>query len=213
MGTALLEYRCREQLEFGGNPRCPRAADAVTASNVVGPKSQDIFNRALVAQLPGLRRYATALCGGTALADDLVQDCIERALRQSDQLREPERMAGWLRSILHNRFMDELRRTKRRGIEEDITALSDDTRLSIDPGEPASYREFVAAVNALTLEHRQILLLVGLEGLSYREVSEELQIPLGTVMSRLARARDRLRHSLETGVPSTAMPDGRGMPQ
>ena len=68
------------------------------------------FSEALVAHLPGLRRYAVSLIGNTALADDLVQDCVERALRQSSQLRELPRIAGWLRRILHNLYIDEIRR-------------------------------------------------------------------------------------------------------
>src|SRR4051812_16489444 len=77
------------------------------------------FADALVAQLPGLRRYAVALTGNAALADDLVQDCIERALGQKAQLRESERLAAWLRRILHNLYIDKIRRDKRRGRESD----------------------------------------------------------------------------------------------
>src|SRR5580765_2284918 len=89
------------------------------------------FNDALIAQLPALRRYAAALSGNVVVGDDLVQDCLERALRQSDQLRDPKKIAGWLRSILHNLFMDELRRRRSRGIEEDIAALTDNFALSV----------------------------------------------------------------------------------
>ena len=157
------------------------------------------FNEALIAQLPALRRYAAALSGSVVLGDDLVQDCLERALRQSDQLRDPKRIAGWLRSILHNLFMDELRRRRSRGIEEDIVALTDDFALSVPATDRAEFQEFAAAMDTLGTEHRQILLLVGLEGLSYREIADELRIPIGTAMSRLARARARLRQALENG--------------
>jgi RNA polymerase sigma-70 factor (ECF subfamily) len=155
------------------------------------------FAEALIAHLPALRRYAMALTGNAAGADDLVQDCIERALRQYEDLRDRQRIAGWLRSILHNLYIDELRRRRSRGVEEDIANLIDDGALSVPAGDPGSYRDFVAAMNTISVEHRQILLLVGLEGLNYREISEELKIPLGTVMSRLARARERLRAALE----------------
>jgi RNA polymerase sigma-70 factor (ECF subfamily) len=90
-------------------------------------------------------------------------------------------------------------------VEEDITNLIDDGALSVPAGDPGSFRDFVAAMNAISVEHRQILLLVGLEGLNYREISEELKIPLGTVMSRLARARERLRAALE--APGTMPPN------
>jgi RNA polymerase sigma-70 factor (ECF subfamily) len=155
------------------------------------------FADALIAQLPALRRYATALVGQAAAADDLVQDCIERALRQRDQLRDGQRLGGWLRSILYNLFVDDLRRRRGRGIEEDITSLADDCVLSVAADDRSEHSGFVAAMATLSAEHRQILLLVGLEGMNYREIAEELKVPIGTVMSRLARARERLRHALD----------------
>lgn len=161
------------------------------------PRAQ--FNEALIAQLPALRRYAAALSGGVAAGDDLVQDCLERALKQSDQLRDQRKIASWLRSILHNLFMDELRRRRSRGIEEDIAELTNDFALSVPAADRAEFHEFAAAMDIVGHEHRQILLLVGLEGLSYREIADELHLPMGTVMSRLARARARLRHVLENG--------------
>ena len=156
------------------------------------------FSDALVAQLPGLRRYAMALVGNAALADDLVQDCIERALGQEAQLRESERLAGWLRRILHNLYIDKIRRDRRRGREHDITELADHLELSTPAPDNSAVREFIHAVNRLSLEHRQILLLVSVEELSYREIADELEIPLGTVMSRLARARERLRGLMQS---------------
>jgi RNA polymerase sigma-70 factor (ECF subfamily) len=158
------------------------------------------FADALIAQLPALRRYAAALSGSMSIGDDLVQDCLERALRQSDRLREQEKIGGWLRSILHNLYIDELRRKRHRGIEEDITEMADNFAISVPPADRAPYYEFTAAMKSLTAEHRQILLLVGLEGMNYKEIAENLTIPIGTVMSRLARARERLRQALEHGV-------------
>jgi RNA polymerase sigma-70 factor (ECF subfamily) len=156
------------------------------------------FADALVAQLPGLRRYAMALVGNAALADDLVQDCIERALGQEAQLREVERLAGWLRRILYHLYIDEIRRNRRRGREQDINELADNLELSAPAPDNSAMKEFAQAVNRLSAEHRQILLLVSVEELSYRQIAEELEIPLGTVMSRLARARERLRELMQT---------------
>jgi len=153
-----------------------------------------------VAQLPGLRRYAMALAGNAARADDLVQDCIERALGQEAQLREAMRIAGWLRRILYHLYIDEIRRSKRRGREQDITELADRLELSAPAPDNSAMGEFIHAVNRLSVEHRQILLLVSVEELSYREIAEELDVPLGTVMSRLARARERLRDMLQEGT-------------
>jgi len=164
-------------------------------STAVSPSST--FADALVAQLPALRRYAVALASNVALADDLVQDCIEKALAQESQLRDLERLAGWLRRILHNLYIDEMRRGKRRGRERDIAELADHLELSEPAPDNSAKLEFVHAVNRLSMEHRQVLLLVSVEELSYREIADELEIPLGTVMSRLARARERLRSVLQ----------------
>lgn len=173
--------------------------------------SRNKFSDALLAQLPNLRRYATALVGNPTLADDLVQDTIERALRQMEQLSDIQRLGGWLRRILHNLYIDELRR--HRSKEQDISELVDHLELSTPPLDRTAILDFVKAINTLSLEHRQILLLVGLQELSYREVSDELDIPIGTVMSRLARARDRLRNAIETDAslhthPSSAEAEG-----
>ena len=165
------------------------------SSTVVSPSSA--FTDALVAQLPALRRYAVGLVSNVALADDLVQDCIEKALGQESQLRELERLGGWLRHILHNLYIDEIRRGKRRGRERDITELADHLELSEPAPDNSAKMEFVHALNRLSVEHRQILLLVSVEELSYREIADELEIPQGTVMSRLARARERLRSVLQ----------------
>ncbi len=158
------------------------------------------FVTALVAQLPGLRRYAVALAGNAAFADDLVQDSIERALRQSAQLRDLQRVSAWLRRILHNLYIDEIRRGRGRGKQQDITELADHPELSVPATDNTGMRDFMRAMNALSAEHRQILFLVGVEGLNYREIANELSIPIGTVMSRLARARERLRGMMKDGL-------------
>ncbi len=162
--------------------------------------SHEEFVSALVMQLPNLRRYAVALVGNAALADDLVQDSMERALRQSAQLRALGQLPAWLRRILHNLYVDEVRRGKSRGPQHDVEDYADHRELSVPPVDGATTRDFFRAMDALSFEHRQILLLVGLEDLSYREISEELRVPLGTVMSRLARARERLRSLMESGA-------------
>src|SRR5690348_2546571 len=114
---------------------CGRAADR---GAVLSRDTQGQFNRALIAQLPGLRRYAAALAGSVAAGDDLVQDCLERALRQAERLRDAQKLAPWLRSILHNLYIDELRRKRSRGIEEDITDLADNFAISVPPADGRS---------------------------------------------------------------------------
>jgi RNA polymerase sigma-70 factor (ECF subfamily) len=157
---------------------------------------QDPFVAALTAQLPALRRYATALMGNATAADDLVQDCIERALRQENSLQDPARIGGWLRSILHNLHVDALRRQRRQGMRVDLTDVDNSLAVTAPARDHAAVLDFDRAMQTLSVEHRQILLLVGLEGLNYREAAAELEIPIGTVMSRLARARERLRQAL-----------------
>ena len=179
-----------------------RAASLATrnllnAQAVADTDPQKRFGQDLIAQLPALRRYTVALAGSVTVAEDLVQDCIERALRQSHQLRDHSRLGAWLRSIAYNLYIDERRRARTRGIEEDVDDLANDPKLSTGGADVAEASAFVRAMRKLTPEHRQILLLVGLDGMNYREIAAELQIPIGTVMSRLARARERLRATLE----------------
>lgn len=158
-------------------------------------KQPDALTGALLAQVPGLRRYAAALVGNAADADDLVQDCIERALSRQDALREPHSLGRWLRTILHNLHVTKLRRRGASSLP--IEDFAEDVALSVPPEDRDQIRDLVRALAALSVEHRQVLLLISLEGQSYREVAEILDIPIGTVMSRLARARERLRSLLE----------------
>lgn len=161
----------------------------------------------MIAHLPALRRYAMALCGNASLADDLVQDGIERALTRAPSLREPERLGPWLRSIVHNLFVDELRRRRTRGVAVDMETVANDLAMSTAPADLSATRDLARAMARLSIEHRQVLVLVGVEQLSYRQIADELAVPLGTVMSRLARARAALRAALEPARhdPPTAM--------
>jgi RNA polymerase sigma-70 factor, ECF subfamily len=180
-------------------------AFAADGAKVSGEADEPI-EKALIAHLPGLRRYATALTGSASAADDLVQDCIERALRRWATLQDRQRLAAWLRSILHNLYLDEKRRGRSRGIGVDLTEMDNDLALSALPEDRTVATDLMRAMSRLSAEHRQILLLVGLEGLSYREIADELAIEIGTVMSRLARARDRLRQIMEEGENRRVLP-------
>ena len=173
----------------------------------MSPRISQPFAAQLIAHLPGLRRYAMAICGNPELADDLVQDGIERALSRAPSLREPERLGAWLRSIVHNLFVDELRRRRVRGVPVDVANMENDLALStVPPDYHLTRNEIAKAMSGLSIEHRQILVLVGVEELTYQEVAEELGVPLGTVMSRLARARAALRAALEP--KARALPAG-----
>jgi RNA polymerase sigma-70 factor (ECF subfamily) len=155
----------------------------------------------LAEALPRLRRYAIALVGDVSTADDLVQDCIERAWKNRGAIKDERAIFAWLRAILHNVNIDRVRLRRRRPEEaEGLDAVSETLSNGAAGDELALSMDFVRAMNRLTIEHRQVLLLIGLESLSYREVADELGVPIGTVMSRLARAREQLRALLEEGA-------------
>ncbi|HZT49712.1 MAG TPA: sigma-70 family RNA polymerase sigma factor [Hyphomicrobiaceae bacterium] len=146
---------------------------------------------AVAAEIPRLRRYARALVGDNGEADDLIQDTLERAIARLDQWRDGDSPRKWLFSILHNLHVDSLRRKSRRPPHVGLDSLG--IEQSAPPADGASGRDIDRALQLLSGEQRQVLLLVGLEGLSYAETAEVLDIPVGTVMSRLARGRGRLR--------------------
>jgi RNA polymerase sigma-70 factor, ECF subfamily len=146
---------------------------------------------AVAAELPRLRRYARALLGDDGEADDLIQDTLERGLARLQQWRDGESPRKWLFSILHNLHVDGLRRKSRRPPHVGLESLGVDQ--SAPAADGASGRDLDRALQLLTGEQRQVVLLIGLEGLSYAETAEVLDIPVGTVMSRLARGRERLR--------------------
>ena len=157
----------------------------------------DAFSAAVLAALPRLRRYAIALLRDVNMADDLVQDCVERALKNRAALVDPNHISGWLSSILHNLYLDSLRRKRRRGAHIELDDSLNLIELSVLPADRGIAKDLVEAMSDLSFEHRQILLLIGLEGHSYRDVANQLGIPIGTVMSRLARARTQLRSRLD----------------
>jgi RNA polymerase sigma factor (sigma-70 family) len=143
--------------------------------------------------IPSLRRYARALAKDRAVADDLVQDCLERAVSRWHQRRADGDARTWLFSILHNLAISRFRQTVFRGKH---LPLDDADEAAL--GRPASqedqlkYSEVLDKVSQLPEEQRSVLLLVAVEDLSYVEAARVLDIPIGTVMSRLSRARERL---------------------
>lgn len=148
-------------------------------------------SRAILSVTPHLRRYARALLGDRAAADDLVQDTLERAWSRLSQWRAGTDMRAWLFGIMHNLRIDQLRRPT-------LPTHSLDEEDSDMPTRPtqADYlevRDIAWALNQLPEEQRKVLLLVALEEMSYTEIAAMLEIPPGTVMSRLARGREKLR--------------------
>ena len=146
----------------------------------------------IVPYIPNLRRYARALVGDRDGADDLVQDTLERAVRKF-HLWRPGDLRAWLFSIMHNVFVNQL---KARKIASDVEV--DDTFAAPVPGATRmDILDLQRALATLAPEQREVVLLIALEDMSYADVSRTLGIPMGTVMSRLSRGRERLRRAME----------------
>lgn len=150
-------------------------------------------------QIPGLRRYAWALLRDDEAADDLVQDTLERAIRHWGQRRRDGDLKAWLFTIQRNLFLNALRQKKSRGVQVGVEALEDAPSPTESPESQAGLRDILSGLDALPEEQRSVLLLVGVEDLSYQQAAQVLDVPLGTVMSRLSRARGRLRELMENG--------------
>lgn len=153
---------------------------------------------AIAAEIPRLRRYARALIGDAAAADDLVQDCLLRALDRQESWRDGASPRKWLFRILHNLHIDEARRRRRRPREVEI-GHAEGLSASQDWREPQAAFEIGDALALLPGDQREALLLVTLEGFSYAETAQLLEVPVGTVMSRVSRAREKLRQILFAG--------------
>ena len=156
-----------------------------------------------------LYRIAYSWCHDGNLADDLVQETLIRALERASQLRDPERLPAWVAAILVNCWRDHLRRQKPTDDIADLEeSLFDDEDRS--PERSAECNQLVTRVRneiaALPVGQRQVLTLVDLEEFSYAEVAQILEIPVGTVMSRLCRARQALKGRLQAARERTATP-------
>jgi len=174
---------------------------------------REAFERALLERLPRMRRFAISLTGTVAEGDDLVQSACERAWRRRRSLRDPERLDSWLFQIVRHVWIDQRRGPEARVEPEDPVTLQDlaggdaerelEARLSLD--------QVFTAMLDLPAEQRAVLLLVGAEGYAYREAAAILDIPIGTVMSRLARAREALGRMLQAPAEPVerSLHDGR----
>lgn len=157
------------------------------------------FRRELVELLPRLRRFASVLTRSHTDAEDVVQAAVERALRHADSWQEGTRLDSWLYRIMQNLWRDELRAQRRRAqpLESAGEVMGADGReVTIRHIQSDEAR---AALDALPEEQRAVIALVVLDGMSYQQASEILDIPFGTVMSRLSRARAKLAGSLGEG--------------
>ena len=154
----------------------------------------------IVPYIPNLRRYARALVGDRDGADDLVQDTLERAVRKF-HLWRPGDLRAWLFSIMHNVFVNQL---KARKIKPDVEL--DDSFAAPTPGASSTdILDLHRALGCLAPEQREVVLLIALEDMSYADVSRALGIPMGTVMSRLSRGREKLRRVMDGEAPKASL--------
>ena len=157
------------------------------------------FRRELVELLPRLRRFAFVLTKSHADAEDLVQAAVERALRHADSWEPGTRLDSWLYRIMQNLWRDELRAHRRRAEPLDTATEV----MGVDGREVTTQHiqsiEAREALHALPEDQRLVVALVVLDGMSYQEAAESLSVPVGTVMSRLARARAKLATTLSGG--------------
>ena len=155
------------------------------------------FDALIGTDIPHLRRYARALTGDAARADDLVQDTLERAWIKFHLWKPTLELRPWLFTIMHNIYVNQIRAAAR----HDLSAIStgEDIAQSVraNQSDMLEVGDIAACLSRLPLDQREVLLLVSLEDMNYAQVARILSIPLGTVTSRLARARARLRAMLD----------------
>lgn len=141
--------------------------------------------------IPALRRYAFTLLHQKEEADDLVQDCLERAIRKQDLWKKDTSLRAWLFTMQHNLFINQLKRNSRKlqlvSSDEELVNCQDNDQPNV------LMRDIHYCMQQLSEDQREVLLLVTVEGFSYKEVAKIVGIPLGTVMSRLSRAREMLQ--------------------
>ena len=154
----------------------------------------------MVAHIPGLRRYARALIGDSNEADDLVQECLTKTLSKLNLFRHARNERAYLYSVLHNLHVDRI--AKRRRAPRAVPLELADVAAPAQPSQQGALeiRDLEAGLSRLPIEQREVVLLVGLKGMSYREVAKVTGVPVGTVMSRLSRGREALRAFMSTGT-------------
>ena len=144
-------------------------------------------------EIPRLRRYARALTRASDQADDLVQDTLVRAIAKADLWQPGTDIRAWLFTIMHNQYVNMVRRGMREAATVDIEQMSSSLIATTDPTSSCQLRELDGALARLPEEQRVVILLVGLEGMPYDRAAQILDVPIGTVRSRLSRGREKLR--------------------
>lgn len=162
--------------------------------------NQDVRHQ-LVELLPRLRRFAYSLTGSLDEADDVLQSAVEKALTRLDQFEVGTRLDSWMCQIIRTVWIDRIRYSKRRNTtsDPDITeAIEHDARIHEQMQARMDLEIIRGAVAKLPEEQRAVLSLVTIDGMSYQEAADTLEVPIGTIMSRLARARRKLAEAINT---------------
>jgi RNA polymerase sigma-70 factor, ECF subfamily len=157
------------------------------------------FRELIEAQIPRLRRYALALTRDHDRADDLVHDTVVRGIAKEHLWEAGTDLRAWLFTILHNLRVNDVRRGLREGTAVDIQNVPDAIVATTDPSASRTLFELDRAMGQIAEEQRQVILLIGLEGMSYEDAAAVVGVPIGTIRSRLSRGRDALRAAM--GIP------------
>ncbi len=160
----------------------------------------------MLAAVPSLRAFAISLTGNRDRADDLVQDTLMRAWANIDRFERGTNLEAWLFTILRNRFHSEYR-SRRREVEDADGSYAARLKTHPDQQDHLDYEDFRTALAKLPPDQREALLLVGAQGMSYEEAAEVCNVPLGTVKSRVNRARSRLAALLDLNSEAEIGPD------
>jgi len=172
------------------------------------------FTQQIADNIPKLRRYARALTRNIDTADDLVQETLARAVAKQHKWQEGTNLRAWLFTLMHNQHVNDVRRNMRKG---DEVVIDSDRAMTLqantDPTGSRQLNELDRALGQLPVEQRQVILLIGLEGMSYEDAATICAVPIGTVRSRLSRGRATLRQLLDMdevvpamGAPSVSQP-------
>ena len=166
-------------------------------------------HKGIEAEIPRLRRYARALTRDVVAADDLVQESLTRALSKLDLWREGTELRAWLFTILHNQYVNHVRRSIRTGTAVELDDTAPALSRPANQEKRLELRDLDRALGQLPSDQRATILLIGLEGMSYAEVGAVLEIPVGTVRSRLSRGRLALRQLMDVPPGRRAATDVR----
>jgi len=155
------------------------------------------IKKQIVVLIPKLRRYARALTQNKESADDLVQDALERALTKSELWKRGTDLRAWLFTVLHNVHINNLQKDRRRGTHFPIEDTMENLSYSDSQLTEIELKDCLGALSLLSIEQREVIVLVAIEEMDYAQVAAVIDAPIGTVMSRLSRARQNIRRLMD----------------